>query len=95
MVNSFHKGGKFITSIVTCIILDLLYSGHFMFDAISTGRISTDQEVAQTTADGLTELSKRSYVSKIVKLNVVQGFMNIYVILFSLYKEILCQLING
>uniref|UniRef100_A0A7M4DYU1 Epithelial cell transforming 2 like n=1 Tax=Crocodylus porosus TaxID=8502 RepID=A0A7M4DYU1_CROPO len=42
--------------------------GHFMFDAISTGRISTDQEVAQTTADGLTELSKRSYVSKIVKL---------------------------
>ncbi|XP_019382492.1 PREDICTED: epithelial cell-transforming sequence 2 oncogene-like [Gavialis gangeticus] len=41
--------------------------GHFMFDAISTGRISTDHEVAQTTADGLTELSKRSYGKRHLK----------------------------
>uniref|UniRef100_A0A452ISG5 Uncharacterized protein n=1 Tax=Gopherus agassizii TaxID=38772 RepID=A0A452ISG5_9SAUR len=41
--------------------------GQFMFDATSRAKVHTNQETAQTFTDGLAELSKRSYVSKIDK----------------------------
>uniref|UniRef100_A0A674HU93 Epithelial cell transforming 2 like n=1 Tax=Terrapene triunguis TaxID=2587831 RepID=A0A674HU93_9SAUR len=41
--------------------------GQVMFDAVSRAKVHTNQETAQTFTDGLAELSKRSFVSKIAR----------------------------
>uniref|UniRef100_A0A8C3S8N2 Epithelial cell transforming 2 like n=1 Tax=Chelydra serpentina TaxID=8475 RepID=A0A8C3S8N2_CHESE len=41
--------------------------GQFTFDAMSRAKVHTNRETARTFTDGLTELSKRSHVSKIAR----------------------------